>query len=157
MSDTPARTLDRAAIAQRIPHQGRMCLLDRVLTWSPEAIACEAVPATGEQHPLRRAGALASVHAIEYAAQAMAVHGALVAGTDAAPAAGYLASVRGVNLHRERIEAADAPLRVRAERLSGDGASVLYRFSVEGARGALADGRAAVVLDASALKAGAQP
>ncbi|MBL0944594.1 MAG: hydroxymyristoyl-ACP dehydratase [Hydrogenophaga sp.] len=152
---SPDATLERDAIARRIPHQGRMCLLDRVLHWSASAIECEAWPDPGDTHPLRHEGALSAVHAVEYAAQAMAVHGTLLAGRDDAPKAGYLASVRGVQLHRDTIEAADAPLRIRAERLSGDGGSVLYQFRVEGARGALADGRAAAVLDATAATGGA--
>ena len=31
---------DRAWIAARIPHQGRMCLLDAVSDWSAEHIEC---------------------------------------------------------------------------------------------------------------------
>ena len=31
-------TLDHAGIAARIPHSGRMCLLDRLLSWSPTEI-----------------------------------------------------------------------------------------------------------------------
>lgn len=151
---SPETTLDRDAIARRIPHQGRMCLLDRVLGWSDTRIDCEARPDPGRTHPLGRAGALSAVHAVEYAAQAMAVHGTLLAGRDDAPKAGYLASVRGVQLHRDTIDIADAPLRIQAERLSGDGGSVLYRFRVEGARGVVAEGRAAAVLDAAAVTGG---
>jgi predicted hotdog family 3-hydroxylacyl-ACP dehydratase len=145
---TPHAPLDREWIAQRIPHQVDMCLLDAVRQWSPEAIECEARLEGLSAHPLRAAGGLGAVNAVEYAAQAMAVHGALVAGTNCAPKAGYLASVRGVNLHVDTIAAGDAPLRVHAERLSGDDRNVLYAFRVVGARGAVADGRAAVVLDA---------
>ena len=146
---TPHAPLDREWIARRIPHQFDMCLLDAVRHWSPEAIECEARLEGLGAHPLRAAdGGLGAVNAIEYAAQAMAVHGALVAGTNAAPKAGYLASVRGVNLHVDTLAASDAPLRVHAERLSGDERNVLYAFRVEGARGTVADGRAAVVLDA---------
>jgi predicted hotdog family 3-hydroxylacyl-ACP dehydratase len=145
----PHAPLDREWIAQRIPHQFDMCLLDAVRHWSPEAIECEARLEGLSAHPLRAAdGALGAVSAVEYAAQAMAVHGALVAGTNDAPKAGYLASVRGVKLHVDTIAASDAPLRVCAERLSGDDRNVLYAFRVDGARGAVADGRAAVVLDA---------
>jgi len=151
---SPETPLDRDAIARRIPHQGRMCLLDRVLRWSATSIDCEARPDPGTTHPLRRAGDLSAVHAVEYAAQAMAVHGTLLAGRDDAPRAGYLASVRGVQLHRDTLEPADAPLHIHAERLSGDGGSVLYRFQVDGARGAVAEGRAAVVLDAAAVTGG---
>lgn len=145
----PHTPLDREWIAQRIPHQFDMCLLDAVRHWSPEAIECEALLEGLGTHPLRAVdGGVGAVNAIEYAAQAMAVHGALVAGMNDAPKAGYLASVRGVNLHVDAIAASDAPLRVRAERLSGDDRNVLYAFRVDGARGAVADGRAAVVLDA---------
>jgi predicted hotdog family 3-hydroxylacyl-ACP dehydratase len=151
---TPHAPLDRAWIARRIPHQFDMCLLDAVRHWSPEAIECEARLEGLGTHPLRAAnGAVGAVHAVEYAAQAMAVHGALIAGLSDAPKAGYLASVRGVNLHVDTIAASDAPLRVHAERLSGDDRNVLYAFRVDGARGTVADGRAAVVLDAG----GAQP
>lgn len=152
---TPMAPLDRDWIARRIPHQLDMCLLDGVRHWSAEAIDCEARLDGLATHPLRGPdGGLGAVHAIEYAAQAMAVHGALIAGLNEAPRAGYLASVRGVTLCVDRIDAADAPLRVRAERLSGDARNVLYGFSVEGARGAVADGRAAVVLDAAGLPGG---
>lgn len=150
-SPTPP-ALDRDWIAARIPHQADMCLLDAVRHWTPEAIECESRLNGLERHPLRSGGALSAVHAIEYAAQAMAVHGALIACLDAAPQAGYLASVRSVSLHADTIEAADAPLRVSAERLSGDERNVLYGFRVEAARGAcIAEGRAAVVLDAGGL------
>lgn len=147
-----APALDRAGIAARIPHQADMCLLDAVRHWTPEAIECESWLRGLEAHPLRSGGVLSSVHAIEYAAQAMAVHGALIAGLEAAPKAGYLASVRSVSLHAELIGAGDAPLRVSAERLSGDERNVLYGFRVEAAQGAcIAEGRAAVVLDAGGL------
>ncbi|MBX3609923.1 MAG: 3-hydroxylacyl-ACP dehydratase [Hydrogenophaga sp.] len=145
--DTP---LDRAWIAQRIPHQGSMCLLDAVQQWSDDAITCSAHIAPGTEHPLRRDGVLSSAHAIEYAAQAMAVHGALTAGDSPAPAAGYLASVRAVQLHHSELLAEDSPLQITAQRLSAVGANVMYGFRVASARGCLAEGRAAVVLDVGA-------
>jgi predicted hotdog family 3-hydroxylacyl-ACP dehydratase len=151
MTPAPTPPLDRHWIAQRIPHRFDMCLLDAVLDWSADTIVCEARLDDLATHPLRSADGLAAVHAIEYAAQAMAVHGALIAGLNDAPRAGYLASVRSVQLHADTIDAADAPLRVRAERLSGDAHRVLYGFRVEAARGCLAEGRAAVVLDAGGL------
>lgn len=142
-------TLDRDGIAARIPHQGSMCLLDAVLQWSGEAIVCSASIDATDAHPLRRDGVLSMAHAIEYAAQAMAVHGALCAADGARAAAGYLASVRGVQLHQIELLAQDAPLRVSAERISAVGANVMYSFRVESPRGCLAEGRAAVVLDVS--------
>ncbi|MDR7093539.1 3-hydroxylacyl-ACP dehydratase [Hydrogenophaga laconesensis] len=144
-------TLDREGIAARIPHQGSMCLLDAVTEWSPSHIVCRAVGHTDPAHPLRAAGRLGVSSGIEYAAQAMAVHGALVAGIDAAPRQGYLTSVRGATLHVGRLDDLEGPLDVRAERLSGDARNVLYGFSVHHAGRCLLEGRAAVVLDADSL------
>ena len=144
-------TLDRAGIAARIPHQGHMCLLDAVTEWSADHVVCVAVGHNDPAHPLRAAGRLGAANGIEYAAQAMAVHGALVAGLNAAPRQGYLTSVRGVTLHAERLDGLNGPLRVRAERVSGDVNNVLYGFTVHHGERCLLEGRAAVVLDAEAL------
>jgi predicted hotdog family 3-hydroxylacyl-ACP dehydratase len=144
-------TLDHAWIAARIPHQGSMCLLDAVTDWSPDHIECRATGHGDAAHPLREAGRLGAASGIEYAAQAMAVHGALVAGANDAPRQGYLTSVRGVTLHVDRLDDLHGPLSVRAERLSGDANNVLYRFTVHHGGRCLLEGRAAVVLDAEAL------
>lgn len=143
--------LDRDWIAAHIPHQGAMCLLDAVLEWSDAAIACRALSHADPANPLRAAGRLGAAAGIEYAAQAMAVHGALTAGTDAPPRQGYLASVRSVTLHVARLDDLSGALEVRAERLSGDGNHILYQFSLAHAGRCLLEGRAAVVLDATAL------
>ena len=99
-------------------------------------------------NPLRSADGLLAPCAIEYAAQAMALHGALIAlpGTAARP--GYLASVRNVRLTVPRLDQIVGSLQVRAERLAGDARQILYGFAVSDEHGALlVDGRAVVVLD----------
>lgn len=140
--------LNRDWIAARIPHQGAMCLLDAVSDWSPEAIRCVASSHRRSDNPLRADGRLGAACGIEYAAQAMAVHGALLAAADERPRQGYLASVRSVELLVERLDAVAGDLEVCAERLSGDGNNVLYQFSVAGDGQLLLSGRAAVILDA---------
>lgn len=143
--------LDRNGIAARIPHQGAMCLLDAVLEWSDAVIVCRAVSHVDPANPLRSEGRLGAAAGIEYAAQAMAVHGALIAGDAAPPRQGYLTSVRSVFLHVARLDDLPDALDVRAERLSGDGNHILYQFSLAHAGRCLLEGRAAVVLDAEAL------
>ena len=142
---------DRDWIAARIPHQGSMCLLDAVTDWSDAHIVCRATGHTDPAHPLRAAGRLGAASGIEYAAQAMAVHGALVAGAEAAPRQGYLTSVRGLSLHVARLDDLYSPLRVSAERLSGDARLILYQFQIHHQDRCLLEGRASVVLDAQAL------
>lgn len=142
--------LNRDDIAARIPHQGRMCLLDCVTAWSAEAIVCTAASHRLADNPLRADGRLGAACGIEYAAQAMAVHGALLAVAGDAPRRGFLASVRGVEFLADRLDHVAGDLDVRAERLSGDGNNILYQFSVAGDGRLLLSGRAAVILDAEA-------
>lgn len=151
-------SLDRDAIAARIPHQGNMCLLDSVESWDCNRIRCQARSHTDPANPLRAHGRLGAACGVEYAAQAMAVHGALMAESradnldaDAVPRAGYLASIRGVTLHVVRLDTVAAPLLVSAERITGDDNTVLYSFAVKAGDTPLLSGRAVVVLDASAL------
>ena len=88
--------LDHAAIAARIPHQGNMCLLDTVVDWSETAISCSASSHRDPSNPLRAEGRLGAANGIEYAAQAMAVHGSLLAQAGDQPRQGHLTSVRRV-------------------------------------------------------------
>lgn len=144
--------LDKAWIAAHIPHQGDMCLLDAAVDWSATAISCRALSHTDPANPLRAGGRLGAANGIEYAAQAMAIHGALLAKAEDQPRQGYLTSVRSVTLHVARLDDLPGELLVEAERLSGDSNNILYQFSLSHAGRCLLEGRAAVVLDASALK-----
>lgn len=135
-------------IEAHIPHRGRMCLLEDVLEWDERRIVCAAHSHRDPANPMRLAGALPAACGIEYAAQAMAVHGALLAADGAPLGRGLLASVRSVALHAARLDHVPGALRIEAERLGGEGDHILYAFSVAGAQGALLDGRAAVVLAA---------
>lgn len=148
-------SLDAAGIAALVPHAGRMCLLERLLAWNADSISCEAGNHRAPDHPLRTRRGLLAPCAIEYAAQAMALHGALIGRDSDAPATpGYLASARGVRFHVLRLDDLPAPpagaadvLRIQATRLAGDARQILYAFTVHHADRALAEGRAAVVLN----------
>ena len=147
-----ATTLDRDWIARHIPHQGSMCLLDRVEFWDENRIECRAVSHRAADHPLRAFDRLGAACGIEYAAQAMAVHGALLAPPESARArVGYLVSVRGARLRVARLDDIADDLDVHADCVSRSENNILYQFSVSAAGRLLLDGRAAVVLDAGAL------
>ena len=128
-----------------------MCLLHSVLHWSEQRIVCDASSHSAPEHPLRAQGRLGAVVGVEYAGQAMAVHGALLAAEATAVSKGYLTSVRGLVLYVDRLDQLTGPIRVSAERLSGDARLVLYRFELEHDGVRLMAGRASVVLDAQAL------
>lgn len=134
---------DRAAIASLLPHAGRMCLLERVLSWDANAIACAAVSHLDPDHPLRRAGILPIWAGLEYPLQAAALHGALTDGAmPQAPAA--VAALRDVVAHVPRLdEPGFGTLRVSARREHGGPDGALYALCI-----AAADGR--VLLEARA-------
>lgn len=133
------------ALAALVPHAGSMCLLDRVETWSARRIRCLSASHRRPDHPLRRDGVLASVHLLEYAAQASAVHGALLQGAGGSPAPlKYLAAARDFDLQVSSLDEVLAELSIEAECLQSLGAGGLYAFSVSAAGRLLAGGRLTV-------------
>jgi predicted hotdog family 3-hydroxylacyl-ACP dehydratase len=134
-----------AWIARHIPQQGSMCLLDEVLDWDQSRVRCVSRAHRSLDNPLRAHDRLGAVCGIEFAAQAMAVHGALLAPElHRAQRAGYLISVRSVAVRVARLDDIDGDLLVAAELLGGDGTTVLYQFSLSGGTRLLLTGRAAI-------------
>lgn len=134
----------RAAIARLIPHQGAMCLLDRVEACDAEAIACSATSHRDAANPLRRDGVLPAVCGLEYALQAMALHGALTAG--APQGAGFVATLADVQLAVGRLDDIPGALAVTARALSRESRGFIYDFALHDGARLLAGGRAGVVL-----------
>lgn len=155
--------LDHAWIELNIPHHGRMCLLDDVMEWDARHIRCRSNTHRAGDHPLRSQGRLGIACAIEYAAQAMAVHGALIGGAVAAGSAqaarggakharsevGFLASLRNVRLHVLRLDDIEGDLFCAASLVAGDRGSALYEFAVTSEVQRLVGGRATVLFDAN--------
>ena len=139
--------LDRAWIERNIPHNGRMCLLDEVVEWNAQRIRCRATSHRLPDHPLRSQGQLRIAGGIEYAAQAMAVHGALTGGTGR-PEAGFLAGLRDVRMHVLRLDDIEGDLMCDATLVAGDRGTALYEFVVWSEAKRLVTGRATVVFDA---------
>jgi predicted hotdog family 3-hydroxylacyl-ACP dehydratase len=138
--------LGREAIAALIPHQGEMCLLDRVIEWNKDRIVLATATHRSPSNPLRLDGRLRAIHLCEYGAQAMAVHGGLCAQADGRQAQpGFLVSLRDVHLHVDFIDTLEGDLHVTAQRLLETPASWQYSFSIEHHGATLATGRAAII------------
>jgi predicted hotdog family 3-hydroxylacyl-ACP dehydratase len=138
--------MNRDAICARLPHAGRMCLLDHLESWDEQSITCLAGSHRSADNPLRSHDRLHAVCGVEYAAQAMALHGRLLARPDTQPAVGYLASVRDLKLEIEDLSAVPDDLRIVARRLSGDANGFIYEFEIVAATHTLLSGRVAVRL-----------
>ena len=148
-------SLGRDWIEAQVPQKGDMCLLDEVLSWDTEQVLCRSGTHRRADHPLRAHEQLGSACAIEYAAQAAAVHGALCAasGSSSDKRVGVLASVRAVELTVARLDTISGDLLVHVRCIQGDARSALYAFAVSeqrptGPTAPLAQGRLSLWLDA---------
>ncbi len=138
--------IDGAAIRRLVPHAGSMCLLDVVESWDAASIVCATAQHRSPANPLLRDGRLGAVNAIEFAAQAMAIHGALVAPPHAKPRIGLLLSVRECRFHCARIDQMADNLHVQARKLAGSAVMLMYSFTVSAGAQVLVEGRASVLL-----------
>jgi predicted hotdog family 3-hydroxylacyl-ACP dehydratase len=138
----------RADISKVIPHTGDMCLLDGVLECDAQRIRCISSTHRATDNPMRSGDTLLALCGIEYAAQAMAVHGAWDAKFDQKPRAGYLAALRDVTCHTMRLDDLNDDLIIEAEKVMGDEARVIYQFRIQAGTKDIMSGRATVVLDA---------
>lgn len=139
--------LDRNAIAVMIPHAGAMCLLEAITAHDIHHISARAVSHRAPDNPLRHNDCLPVEAGIEYAAQAMAVHGAL-SGDEGPPRRGFVAVINRVDWHVERLDDLPSELVIRAEALQSMADSRNYAFSLHCGEHTLMSGEAMVVLEA---------
>ena len=144
--------LPREELEALVPHAGAMCLWDEVTEWNDQRVSLRTRSHADAANPLRGESIdggpiLRAVHLCEYGAQAMAVHGGLLArGSGKPPRAGMLVALRGVELHVARIDDLFGVLEGEAELLAAGAGSQQYRFRIHHAGELLAEGRAAVML-----------
>lgn len=142
----------REWIAAHIPHQGLMCLLDQVVSASTQEVVCTSRSHRMPHNPLRVDGMLGAACGIEYAAQAMALHGALMAELRGAERSskGFLVNVRNVSLGVDRLDDLEEDLTVSARCEADNGDHCVYEFKLSAAERVLLQGRAMVMLNAAA-------
>lgn len=146
--------IERAELESLIPHAGGMCLLDAVVAWDAESISCISGSHRLSDNPLRSNDRLHSLHLAEYGAQAMAVHGGLLAraeGRTAPP--GFLAMLRGIQLHRQRVDDLPGELAVSARQMMAADSGWTYSFEVSHQGEKLAEGRVMVMVQPESANA----
>ena len=133
-------------IEDLLPHVGAMRMIAAVRRWDEDEIECEACSHRDPANPLRIDGRLPAICGLEYGAQAMAVHGALVAGRDAKPRVGLLVAAHELEWKVARLDDIAGALTVRARRLLGSAYQVAYEFDLRDGERSLVHGRASVML-----------
>ena len=136
---------DRRNIEELLPHGPGMVLLDRVLSRDGGSILCAADSHCLPDNPLRRNGRLPAMAAIEYAAQAAALHAAL-GGQRPAGAGAVLGGVKAVTARLQYLDEIDGTLSVRATLLLAQDNGAVYSFEVGPQSGAaVVEGRFTVM------------
>lgn len=122
-----------------------MCLLERIEYCDDSGIVLTTSTHRDPGNPLSGPSGLRAIHLCEYGAQAMAVHGGLVArarGAHVLP--GLLVSLRDVVLCRDFVQDLDGDLRVEAHRIQASETAWQYSIRVLHDGTLLAEGRALV-------------
>jgi predicted hotdog family 3-hydroxylacyl-ACP dehydratase/3-hydroxymyristoyl/3-hydroxydecanoyl-(acyl carrier protein) dehydratase len=138
--------IGKTEIRRLIPHSGAMCLLDEVTEWDELSICCTSNTHRERTNPLRRGEHFSAIHAFEYGAQAVAIHGGLrahAAGAVVPP--GYLVALRDATMDVATLEQLASPLAVRAKRLFGDSADSVYECQVSAGDIPVAQGRVTII------------
>ena len=135
------------SICSLIPHAGSMCLIEKLLHWDDTCLLCSTNTHLRIDNPLRSQNRLSAIHGAEYGAQAMALHGGLLArhAGNTPVGGGLLVSLRSVKLHRQRLDDTEYPLLISARQLLADAGNLLYFFSLTLRDIPVAEGKAAVI------------
>lgn len=138
--------IEHDELCSLIPHSFDMCLIDRVESWDEDQIVCYSNSHLSLTNPLRREQNLSSIHLLEYAAQAMAVHGGLLGRKkEIEMTEAYLAALREVDIHLCELSDVKTELRIEAKKILSQDGNMIYTFSVSSAERELTSGRATVV------------
>jgi predicted hotdog family 3-hydroxylacyl-ACP dehydratase len=143
-------------ICSLIPHSGSMCLLDRVSYFDDSHIICHASSHRLPDNPLRHHSQLSAQTGIEYAAQAVAAHGSLLArrsGTASAPKQGMIAILTDVQWFCERLDSVEDDLVIKAHKLADLPQGLNYRFTVSAAQQLLLTGELIIALQSPPVSA----
>ncbi|MBA5249034.1 MAG: 3-hydroxylacyl-ACP dehydratase [Gammaproteobacteria bacterium] len=133
-------------LCELIPHSGKMCLIDTVEKWDAESITCTTQTHQNHDNPLLANGILPVFALIEYGAQAMAIHGAIIAKeSEEEMQAGYLASLKDVNFLNTEINNITSPLTIKATRKFASQGNMIYKFLISSEGNNLISGQATVI------------
>ena len=137
------------SIASLLPHSGTMVMPESIEFVDDARIVCTSSRHRSVDNPLRRAGRLPVLCGIEFAAQAMALHGALRRAPPSALRDGRLASVRDVVAGCRFLDEVAGALVIECRLVAAAAGARSYTFTlktVNDGGDALLQGRATVML-----------
>ena len=142
-----APMLTHEEISSCIPHAGDMVLLDHIASWDDTTIYAVATSHRNADNPLRNDKNLGIAAGIEYAAQAIAVHGYWLARQSAGKVrTGRIVSVRDISCTVQQLDNIVEDLKIQATQLLLDDAAMNYVFAIHAGSSLLMQGRVTISL-----------
>lgn len=140
-------------IASLLPHAGAMVMLESIDHFDDTRIVCSTTRHRAADNPMRGGSGsrLRALCGIEFAAQAMALHGALRRSPPSALRHGRVAAVRDVVAHCRYLDAVEGPLVVECRLEAAAGNAYAYVFTLNGRGRVLLRGAATVMMSEGEL------
>jgi predicted hotdog family 3-hydroxylacyl-ACP dehydratase len=143
------------SIASLLPHTGAMVMLESIDHFDETRIVCSTMRHRAADNPMRNGSGIGSrlraLCGIEFAAQAMALHGALRRSPPSALRHGRVAAVREVVVHCRFLDAVEGPLVVECRLEAAAGNAYAYLFTLNGGGEVLLRGTATVMMSEGEL------
>jgi predicted hotdog family 3-hydroxylacyl-ACP dehydratase len=131
-------------ISDLIPQRGAMCLLDSIDSWDEAHIVCRSTSHRRPDNPLRDDSGLRAICAIEYGAQAIAAHAALLGQPGNGNIGGVLAAIRDLTTACSHLDDISGPLTIRADVVLLRDSGRIYDLLVTSGERPLVSGRLSV-------------
>ncbi len=119
--------LDKIAIAERIPHAGEMVLLDSCVSSNSSSLTCTTSSHTDKTNPLRTEKGLLASCGIEYAAQAVALHLALLNNNKSGQ--GLLVGCKNVVCKVRYLDLIDSEMSIKVKHIAGSELLGMLQYS----------------------------
>lgn len=128
MNMTVKMTADE--IATLIPHGRGMSMISEVVAWDANTIHCRSDRLSEPENPLSENGELTAIVLIEYAAQAAAVHGALLNSALGENRPAYIGAVKNIELFVQQANNRES-IDIHADCLMNNGAGAIYEVAIQ--------------------------
>jgi len=151
--------VNKQALCQLLPHSGTMCLIDKIVLWDKTSLLAQTESHLDSNNPLRHQGSISSIIGVEYAAQSMALHAALLSQQEdpghsrKQKPEGYLATIRTIRIGADSLYSPDSanlsPLMISVSVLMCDSQGYSYEFTITADNSLLLSGRLTIFLTSS--------
>jgi len=119
------------AISELLPHQGKMVLIDTIVSCDENFIVCKTRSHQSQSNPLHNKTGLPISACLEYGAQALALHGIMNRSGDTRPKQASIIAIKKANWSHQWLHDIDRELIINAELKTQLDTIAKYAFSIK--------------------------